>query len=71
MKDERGLRVGEKLAPLGALEIGEEDESPGVVVLEENHADIGQAVAVDGRQRHGIGIVQFGGFRLGKPLREK
>ena len=71
MEQQRGLGVGEKLAALGALEIGEEDEAVRILPLQQHHAQIGHAVAVDGGERHRIGIVRLGGLRLGKPLREK
>ena len=71
MKEDRGLRVGEQLAALGAFEIREENEAVGVVSLEQDHAHIGQAVAVDAGERHRVRVVRLGRDRCRKPLGEK
>ena len=68
---ERRLGVGEQLPPLGALEIGEEDEPRRVEALEQHHPHVGQPVAVDGGERHRVGVVGLGGLRRLKPFAEK
>src|SRR6185437_8855594 len=57
--------------PLGALDIGVEDETPLVGALAEDHPDIGKAVLIDGGERHRLGIVDFRRSRLGEPKLEQ
>ena len=42
-----------------------------VEALQEDHAHVGQAVGVDGGERHGVRIVRLGRLRLAKPFGEQ
>ena len=60
-----------EFAALHRAGVGVEDEASGVEALEQHHAHVGQSVGVGGGQRHGVGIVRLGGFRLAQPGREQ
>ncbi|MNT77521.1 hypothetical protein D3C72_2166470 [compost metagenome] len=62
--------MGMQLPALVAFEIGEEAEAAFIACIEQHDADIGQAILIHRRQRHGIGVV---GLRLrgqGEPFLE-
>ena len=66
------MRRGAELAAFGALEVGEEDKAaPGVAhgidSLQQNHAHVGMARSIDGRERHGVWIVRLVARRVGEP----
>ena len=61
---------GENFSALLAFEIGEEDDAVIVMAAHQHHADIGHAVAVHRRQRHGRGVIGFSLFSLLQPIRE-
>ncbi len=71
MEKQRGLRVGGQLPPLGALQVGVEDESRLVEALQQHGARVWQAVGAGGGEGHGVGIGRLrpGGGR--QPLREE
>ena len=51
-----------------ALEIRVEDKTALIDALQQHHADIGQAFLIDGGERHGVGVIGFGFFRIGEPI---
>ena len=67
MKHQRSLGVAGELAALLALRIGIENEAALVEALEQHHAGVGQAVGVDGGERHGGGIARLALGRLLEP----
>ena len=71
MEKQRRLGLRDELAALGALVIRVEDEPVLVEILQQHHADIGQAVRVDGGERHGVRIVRLALLGLEKPGSEE
>ena len=67
MEQRRRLRVTLELAPLGALDIGVEDETARVRALAQNHPRVGQPIGVDGGERHRLRIVDLRGCRFREP----
>jgi hypothetical protein len=63
-----GLEAGVELAALGALPVGVEDEAPDIEVLHQHHAQIGHALRVHARHRHGGRIVGFALARQSQSL---
>jgi hypothetical protein len=63
-----GLALAEQFLALLALGVGVEDEAIGIVALEQDHADIGQALGIDRRERHAVGIVGLGAPGLLEPF---
>ena len=37
-------------------------------IFQKHHADIGQALLIDGGERHAVGIIGFGFFRIRQPI---
>ena len=66
-----GDGVGGKLGALGAFLVGIEDKAVRVDALEQHHADIGTALRIHRRQRHGVGVVGLARFRVLHPAREQ
>ena len=54
-----------------AAEVGVEHEAALIEALQQHHPHIGQAVGIDGRERHGVGVDRFGALGLGKPSRKQ
>src|SRR5258706_8952804 len=71
MEAKRRKRIGRELLALGAFEIGVEDEAFVIGMLQQDHADVGQALRIHGRQRHAFGIVRLMGLCFREPLPEK
>ena len=71
MEDRAGRRTVGQFPPLLALLVGVEDESALIESLEQHHPHMGHAVAIDGRERHGVGIGGFGPARLVEPGAEQ
>ena len=64
---QRRAGMRQQLHPLAALVIRVEDKPVGIGALEQDHPDGRHAVRTHCRQGHGVGIVGFRFFRLGKP----
>ncbi len=71
VKQQRRLGVGRQFASLGAPEVGVEDEPCLVETLEQHGARVGQAVGVDGRQGHGVGVGRLAPGGGGQPFGEQ
>jgi hypothetical protein len=56
---------------LDAVGVGVEHEAALIEAFQQNHASVRQAVGIDGRERHGVGIVRLGALGLGKPCRKQ
>ena len=70
MHDKGGLAGFRDLAALRAVIIRVEDEGalrPGLDLLQQDHADVGQALGIHGRQRDGVGVVGLGPGGLVQP----
>ena len=67
IKRQRRLRRAVKLVRLHAAEVGIEHEAALIEAFEQHHAHIGQAVGIDGRHRHGVGIDRLGALGFGEP----
>ena len=65
-----GLEAGVEFASLGALPVGVEDEATLIEIFHQHHAQIGHALRIDGRDRHGGGIVGFALARQRQGLRK-
>lgn len=61
------LLLPEDLATLLAFEIGIEDKPLGIIALQQDHADVRQAMLIHRGQRHGIGIVDLALFGIAQP----
>ena len=57
---QRGMRLAQQLAALGAFEIGVEDEAARVGVLQQHHAHIRAAFGVDAGNRHRVRFIGLG-----------
>jgi hypothetical protein len=68
---QRRLRRCAQFPALHAVDVRVEDEAALVEALQQDHARIGQSVAIDGRQRHGVRIDRLRPFGLGEPGREQ
>ena len=56
---------------MGALRgagIGVENEALLVITLHQDHADVGHALGINGRECHGIRIIRLGSRGVGEPL---
>jgi len=71
MEEQRGLRIGGKLAALLTVQVGVEDRALVVEAFEQDHTDVRHAAAVDGCDRHGIGVIRLAPRRLLKPFAEQ
>ncbi len=71
MEQQGGPGVGRQFAPLGALQVGVEDEAGLVEALQQHGARIGQALGVDRGEGHGVGICRFRPPRLRQPVGEQ
>src|SRR5271166_5572178 len=67
VEQRRRLRLALELAPLGALDIGVEDETARVRALAKDHPRVGQPTGVDGGERHRLRIVDLRSRRFGEP----
>ncbi len=63
--------MGEELVALGALEVRVEHEARRIRRLEQHHANVGKAVFVHGRERHGGRIVDLRRRRILQPFAEQ
>jgi len=65
------MGISRELRSLGALEIGVEDESALIEMLQQHHADIGMSGTVCRGERHGIRIVRLAALGFRVPLTEQ
>ena len=68
MEAEGGLLRAQDFLALLAFVIRVEDKAALIGILQKHHADIGQALLIDGGERHAVGIIGFGFFRVGQPI---
>jgi len=59
VKKQRALSIPIQFSPFLAVDIGKEHESSLVEAFHQHHADIGEAVGIDGGQRHGGRIARL------------
>src|SRR5271170_96619 len=72
VEERRRPRLTVKLTPLGALDVGIEDETARVRALAQDHPRVGQSIGVDGGERHRLRIVDLRGYGFRKPeLKER
>jgi hypothetical protein len=71
MEIQRDVAVAGKLAAFSAFQIGIENETALINILQQNHARRRAPVSVDGRQVHGVRIIGLTLFRLSKPFLKK
>ena len=71
VKTKRGPRIVAQIAGLGAFEIGVENETVFVDVLEQHHAHGRPALQIGGGERHGGGVALLAVAGVGKPFLEK
>ena len=60
VQHEGGLRLAEQFAALVGFRVRVENEAVLVDAVQQHHADIRQAVGIDGRESHGVRVVELG-----------
>ncbi len=71
VEQQGGPGMGFQLAPLGAFQVGVEDEPAIIDALQQHHPDVRQPVRIDRGHGHGIGVVRLLLRGLAQPLHEQ
>ena len=71
MEQQGGLVGPVQLEAFLAVDIGEKHPSVLIEALHQHHADVGQALGVDGRERHGGRIARLAAGRFFEPRSEQ